>query len=316
MRVMFLGSPDFATTPLEALADAGYTIVSVVTQPDRPSGRGRGPTPPPVKLAAQRLGLPVYQPRTLRDPDVIAHLTTLRPDIGIVAAYGEILRKNVLAIPSLGYLNIHPSLLPLHRGPTPVAGAILAGDSETGVTIMKLDLGMDSGPILAQATVDLPPTARTGALTQELFQIGSQLLLEVLPLYADGRIEPRPQDPSQSTVTRMLRKEDGKIDWKHPALFIKRMIHAYDPWPGAFTIWRSQHLKLLSAIVRPDQAGDATPGTIIAADRLLVATGSGALEALEIQPAGKRLMTGQEWLRGQRNALGQRFDTEFEQQES
>jgi methionyl-tRNA formyltransferase len=259
-------------------------------------------------VAAQRLELPIFQPETLRDPSVVTHLANLRPDIGVVAAYGEILRRTVLDIPPLGYLNIHPSLLPLYRGPAPVAGAILAGDSETGVTIMKLDTGMDSGPILAQATVPLPPTARSGPLTDELMRLGARLLLEVLPAYAAGQLEPRPQDHSQATVTRLFKKADGLIDWSLPALVIERMIRAYDPWPGTFTTWHGQPVKVLSAAVQPDMAHSDLPGTILDSDAtLLVATGSGALELLTVQPAGKRPMPGQAWLRGQQNAQGARF---------
>ncbi len=308
MRIVFLGSPAFAVYPLNALAQAGYEIVGVVTQPDRPAGRKRTMTPPPVKEAAQQLDLPIIQPSTLRDPAVVAQLEALHPDVGIVAAYGEILRKAVLAIPPLGYLNIHPSLLPLHRGPMPVAGAILAGDTETGVTIIKLTPGMDSGPILAQATVPLLPTARTGVLNDELFQLGAQLLLEVLPRYAAGQITPREQDHSQATATKLLSKEDGLVDWSQPAQVIERIIRAYDPWPSAFTTWQGQQLKLLDATVQPDSVGEAAPGTIVGtAEGPLVATGSGALELREVQPAGKRPMTGRAWLSGQQNAVGQRL---------
>jgi methionyl-tRNA formyltransferase len=199
MRVIFLGTPEFAALPLEALAlDERYEVVGVVTQPDRPAGRSRTLEPPPVKRAALRLGIPVLQPETLRDPAVVEQLAALRPDVGVIAAYGEILRKGVLAIPPLGYLNIHPSLLPRHRGPTPVPGAILAGDTETGVTVMLLDAKMDSGPILAQRRVPLPPDARTGPLTEELFRLGSKMLVEVLAQYAAGALAAIPQDDSHS----------------------------------------------------------------------------------------------------------------------
>lgn len=307
MRILFMGSPSFAARPLEALAAAGHEVVAVVTQPDRPAGRRRELTPPPVKLAAARLGLPILQPETLRDPAVVAQLADLRPEVGVVAAYGEILRKNVLAIPPLGYLNIHPSLLPLHRGPTPVAGTIMAGDRETGVTIIRLDPGMDSGPILAQAVVDLPPTARAGPLTDELFALGARLLLEALPAYAAGALTPRPQDHSQATLTRLLKKEDGQIDWSLPALVIERMTRAYDPWPGAQTIWRGQALRLIAAAVVADWSGAAAPGTIVGQGPErgpLVATGSAALELRELQPAGRRPMPGAAWLAGLREPAG------------
>lgn len=311
MRLIFLGSPAFAVHPLEALVAAGHTIAAVITQPDRPAGRERRLTPPPVKVAAERLGLPVLQPVTLRDPNVVAQLAELRPEVGIVAAYGEILRRNVLAIPPLGYLNVHPSLLPRHRGPTPVAGAILAGDRETGVSIMLLDQGMDSGPILAQTVVPLPPDARAGPLTDELFRLGARLLVETLEAYASGALTPQPQDHARATVTRLLKKEDGQIDWSLPAAQIERMTRAYDPWPGAYSHWRGQPLRVLSAAVRPDPPGAAPPpGTLLgrgSAGGPLVATGQGALELLEVQPAGKRPMPGADWLNGLRDPTG-RFD--------
>lgn len=301
MRILFMGSPEFAVRPLEALAAAGHTIVGVVTQPDRPAGRDRRLTPPPVKLAAQRLGLPVLQPETLRDPQVVAELAALAPEAGVVAAYGEILRRNVLAIPPLGYLNIHPSLLPLHRGPTPVAGAIMAGDDETGVTIMRLDPGMDSGPILAQSAVPLPPDARAGALTDELFVLGAAMLVEALPRYASGAIVPQEQDHSRASVTRLLTKEDGRVDWSRPAVIVERMTRAYDPWPGATTTWRGQPLRLLAAAVEREWLGEARPGSVVgygAAGGPLVATGAGAVELRELQPAGKRPMAGAAWWQG------------------
>lgn len=307
MRLIFMGSPAFAVHPLEALAAAGHELVAVVTQPDRPAGRGGRLTAPPVKQAAERLGLPVLQPATLRDPAVVTRLAELTPEAGVVAAYGEILRKNVLAIPPRGFLNIHPSLLPLHRGPTPVAGAIMAGDRETGVTIIRLDPGMDSGPILAQAVTSLPPTARSGPLTDELFRLGAHMLVEVLGPYAAGVLAPREQDHSQATVTRLLKKEDGQIDWGLPALVIERMTRAYDPWPGAVSSWRGQALRVLAAAVEADWAGDAAPGTLVgrtAAGAPLVATGSGALALLEVHPAGRRPIGGAAWLAGVRDSGG------------
>ncbi|PDW04219.1 methionyl-tRNA formyltransferase [Candidatus Viridilinea mediisalina] len=307
MRLIFLGSPAFAVYPLEALAAAGYEIVAVVTQPDRRAGRERRVTSPPVKVAAEALGLPVLQPENLREPEVLAQLTALAPDVGVVAAYGAILRKQMLALPPLGYLNIHPSLLPLHRGPTPVAGAILAGDSETGVSLMRLDPGMDSGPLLAQTVVPLPRTARAGPLTDELFQLGARMLVDVLPRYAAGELVPQPQDHTQASVTSMLKKEHGWIDWSLPALVLERMVRAYDPWPGTTTLWQSQSLRVLAAAVQADWAGNEPKGCLIGRGNSggpLVATGSGALELLEVQPAGRRAMSGSAWLAGLKGKLG------------
>jgi methionyl-tRNA formyltransferase len=309
MRIIFLGSPAIAVIPLEALVRAGYQIVAVVTQPDRPAGRRNMLTPPPVKLAAERLGLPVFQPQTLRELAAVAHIAALQPDLGVVAAYGEILRKNVLELPPLGYLNIHPSLLPRYRGPAPVTGAILAGDPETGVSVMRLDSGMDSGPILAQQAVPLPPDARAGNFTMAMFELGSQLLLDVLPAYIHGTLIPQPQDHSRATFTAMLRKQDGQVDWHMPAVQIERMVRAYDPWPGTYTFWKGQQLKLLDVGVRPDLPPTHPIGTLWSeAGQPLVTTGTDVLELRQVQPAGKRPMTGAVWLNGQRNAIGQQFD--------
>ncbi len=308
MRVLFLGTPSFAVRPLQRLVEAGYEIVGVVTQPDRPAGRSRTLQPPPVKQAALELGLPVLQPETLRDDAVVAQLRALQPDAGVVAAYGEILRRAVLELPPLGYLNIHPSLLPLYRGPSPVAAAILQGDSVTGVSIIRLERAMDAGPILAQATLPLDPSARTGPVTEQLFAIGADLLVGVLPLYAAEELVPEPQDHARATVTRMLAKEDGRLDWNLTALVLERTVRAYDPWPGAWTTWEGQQIKILQASVEA-QVVDSAPGTILDAPGLLVATGDGALHLREVQPAGKRPMAGADWKRGQRELRGTRLGT-------
>ena len=303
MRIIFLGTPDFAAIPLEALAhDPRYQVVGVITQPDRPGGRSRELQLPPVKQAAQRLGIPVLQPETLRDPAIAEQLVAWQPDVGVVAAYGEILRKNVLELPPLGYLNIHPSLLPRYRGPTPVHAAILNGDSETGVTVMLLDAKMDSGPILAQRRVPLPPDARNQPLTNALFRLGAEMLVETLAPYAAGALTPTPQDDREATYCKMLQKSDGVIDWSAPAERIERMTRAYDPWPGAQTTWRGQPLKIIAARVHHDWNGAESPGALLPRpDGLWVATGAGALELLIVQPAGKRELAAQAWKHGLQN---------------
>ncbi|NWG19748.1 MAG: methionyl-tRNA formyltransferase [Chloroflexi bacterium] len=309
MRVVFLGSPAFAVAPLERLAaDARYHLVGVVTQPDRPAGRSKQPVATPVKQAALRLGLPVLTPETLRDAAAVAQLAALRPDVGVVAAYGEILRRDVLAIPPLGYVNIHPSLLPLYRGPSPVAGAILNGDTHTGVTIMLLEPKMDSGPILAQRVVPLPPDARAGAITRELFDLGASMLVDVLVAYGAGTIAPRPQDHAHATFTRLLTRTDGEIDWSLPAVQIERMTRAYDPWPGAVTSWRGAPLKIIAARTVPDWRGAELPGVLLdAADGPAVATGEGLLVLVMVQLAGKRPVMAADWRRGLRLAGGERL---------
>ncbi len=310
MRILFLGSPAFAVPPLQALVAKGYEVVGVLTQPDRPAGRHRTLIAPPVKQAAQELGLPVLQPETLRDASFIQQLKELKIEVGVVAAYGELLRKAILTLPPLGYLNIHPSLLPLQRGPAPVAGAILAGEQEVGVSIMKLDKGMDSGPILAQAKIPLESTMRTGTLTDLLFDLGSKLLLEVLPPYAAGTLPLVPQDHSRATFTKIIQKSDGQIAWNLPAEVIERRLRAYDPWPGTYTFWKQQPLKILAGKVHSFPQTAQAPGTILSLPEIanpLVRTGEGALELEQVQLAGKRQMPGQEWLRGQRAALGQQL---------
>lgn len=308
MRILFLGTPAAAVRPLELLAqDARFTMVGVVTQPDRPLGRTAVPTPPPVAQAAQRLGLPLLQPETLRDSQVVEQLVALRPDVGVVAAYGEILRRNVLAIPPLGYLNIHPSLLPRYRGPAPVTAAILAGDTETAVTIIRLDSKMDSGPILAQRRIALPPGARSGPLTNDLFVLGAELLLEALPDYAAGERTLQPQDHERATYTSLLRREDGQIVWSHSAVQIERMTRAYDPWPGAWALWRGQMFKILAATAEPHDLG-LPPGTLVLRpDGVHVATGDGTLALTLVQPAGKRPLDARAWRNGLNIASGECF---------
>ncbi|MBA3945429.1 MAG: methionyl-tRNA formyltransferase [Herpetosiphonaceae bacterium] len=300
MRILFLGTPTFAAIPLRALVAAGHDVVGVVTQPDRPAGRGGSMQAPPVKLAATELGLPVLQPPTLKEPVVVEQLAALRPDVGVVAAYGEILRKAVLALPSLGYLNIHPSLLPLYRGPSPVSAAVLAGDEVTGVSVMLLERAMDAGPILAQAVVPLAPTARSGPLTDELFQLGAELLVRVLPLYAKGELQAVPQEHSRATFSSMLRKADGELDWREPALVLERKLRAFDPWPGVWTMVEGVPLKILAATVEPTDV-DAPPGMVLPGEQCRVMTGSGVLEVHTVQPSGKRPMAGADWLRGLRD---------------
>ncbi|MEM8529386.1 MAG: methionyl-tRNA formyltransferase [Chloroflexota bacterium] len=303
MRVVFLGTPLFATIPLRALIqDPRYEVVGVVTQPDRPTGRRRTVQPPPVKELAVEHAIPVLQPETLRDADAMEQLAAFQPDVGVVAAYGEILRKRVLAIPPLGYINLHPSLLPLHRGPTPVIGAILSGATETGMTIMQLVSKMDAGPILTQERVRLSPDARTEQLTNELFHLGSARLVDILTSYAAGEVDLMPQDDSHATYTHMLNRTDGLIDWNMPAVQIERMIRAYDPWPSAYTSWSGQTLKIMEAHLVPDWVGNETPGTLFIDQKMIyVATGTGALQLVEVQPSGKQTMQADSWYRGLRN---------------
>ena len=299
-----MGTPQFAVPSLEALVGE-HEIVCVITQPDRRAGRGRKLTPPPVKEAALRHGLSVWQPPTLREPQAIAHLKELAPQVMVVVAYGEILRPEVLSIPPHGVINVHASLLPRYRGPSPIAAAILAGDTETGVTVMLMDEGMDTGPILSQATCPIAPDDTAGTLGERLALLGANLLANTLPRWLRGEITPRPQDHQQATYCRLLRKEDGLIDWSRPAEELARQVRAYHPWPGSYTLWRGRPLKVLRARALSDHSTDEPPGLVVMLPRgPAVVTGKGLLLLEEVQPAGRRPMPGAAFARGQRNFVG------------
>jgi methionyl-tRNA formyltransferase len=302
-RIVFMGTPDFAVPALQALARE-HQVVGVVTQPDRPAGRGRRLVAPPAKEAAQGLALEVFQPPTLRRPEAVERLAAWQPDVVVVAAFGQILRPEVLAIPPHGCLNVHASLLPRYRGAAPIPAAILAGDQRTGVTVMLMDEGLDTGPVLAQAEWPIGPADTAGSLTEALARLGAALLLEVLPGWLLGVVVPQPQDESQATHCRTLQKEDGLLDWTRPAVHLDRQVRACDPWPGAYTAWAGQRLKILRArplpAARTAESGrvlDLEPGTG-------VATGEGVLELLEVQLAGKGAMDVHAFAQGRRDFVG------------
>ncbi len=299
-RLIFMGTPEFAVPSLKAVAE-NYDVVGVVTQPDRPASRGRKPTAPPVKKAAVALGLPVMQPETLRTEESVVALRDLAPTVIVVAAYGEILRPEVLDIPRAGVINVHPSLLPKYRGASPVTGALLAGEEETGVTIMLMDEGMDTGPILAQKAIEIRPEDTAGSLGDRLAALGAELLVDTLPRWLGGHIDPQPQDDSRATYTRLISQDEAVIDWTLPALELWHRVRAYNPRPGARTSWRGSLLKVLRA--RPDVGwkGSEEPGRVLElADGVAVATGQGALLLEEVQLAGRRAMDVEDFIRGQR----------------
>lgn len=303
-RIVFMGTPDFAVPTLAALAPR-YPVVGVITQPDRPAGRGKRIVAPPVKEAALALGLPVYQPTSLRAPEAEQRLAEWQPDLIVVAAFGQILQASVLDLPPHGCLNVHASLLPRYRGASPISAAILHGDSTTGVTLMRMDEGMDTGPILAQAPLPIAADDTTGALTAKLAQLGAQLLIDTLPRWLDGQVTARPQDHDQATYCRPLTKEDGRLDWADPAEVLSRQIRACNPWPGAFTTWQGRRLKILMAQPHPGHAGDFAPGQVVALESgIAVATGAGLLQLGEVQLAGKNTMEAQQLARGQRDFVG------------
>ncbi len=316
LRIVFLGTSGFALPALQGLIESEYDIAGVYTQPDRPAGRGRHETPSPVKELAVQHRLPVFQPPRMSAPDVIEELKALRPDVMIAAAFGQILRQPVLDIPSLGVLNIHPSLLPLYRGASPVAAAILAGDEETGVTIMRMVLALDEGPILSQRRLAIDSHDTAGTLTERLSREGADLLMDTLPAYAGGSLEPRPQDPSLATYVSMVKKDDGLIDWALPAVEIWRRVRAYNPWPGAFAHLDGARLLIHEAWPLADETGQP-PGVVVAVPSttdddardagFAVQTGRGLLAILRLQKEGRRAISSREFLRGERDLLGRRL---------
>lgn len=303
---MFFGSPGDAVPALESLLEAGHDVVAVYSRPDRAAGRSRQSRPTPVRVASESRGLHVETPRGLKDEAVQDRLKAFGADLFVVVAYGRILPPDVLAMPRLGVVNIHPSLLPRYRGPSPVSTAILNGDSETGVTVMLLDEGMDSGPILAQSpSLRLTGEDRAGELTERLFGIGAEMLTDVISGIEDGSLTPQPQDESRVTVTRLIEKENGRIDWSQDAAQIERLTRAYDPWPGAFTSMRGKNLKVIKAGVAASEDSGLSPGTVSARERrLFVKTGNGELELNEVQPEGKRAMSARDLINGTPNLDG------------
>ncbi len=297
-RIVFMGSPDFAVPTLRALA-AHYPVVGVVTQPDRPAGRGNQLTPPPVKIVAQELGMEILQPEKLRTPEAFAQLQAWNPGLIVVAAFGQILRPNVLELPPYGCINVHASLLPRWRGAAPIQAAILAGDKETGITIMKMDAGLDTGPMLSQKAIDILPSDTGGSLFQKLSALGGELLLETLPRYLGGGLQPQPQPVDGSTYAPMLKKEDGLLDFTRPASELERLVRAFSPWPGAYMTWKDAPLKIHKAHT---QAGKREPATHTIVDGLpAIGTADGLLVLDELQPAGKKPMPGKAFLAGVRD---------------
>jgi methionyl-tRNA formyltransferase len=306
-----MGTPEFAVPSLEALICGAYQVVAVYTQPDRKAGRGQQITSSPVKQLALSRELEVVQIDSFKGAGIIERLDSLAPDLIVVAAFGQILPPEVLNLPRFGCLNVHPSLLPRYRGASPVATAILQGDKVTGVTIMLLDAGMDTGPILNQTEVPISTEDTTGSLTIKLAGAGAQLLMETLPLWFDGRIKPRPQDESGASYSKVINKNDGEIDWRLSTQELWRRIRAFDPWPGCYTWWQGKRLKL-SRVVPLEVEGSGEPGKVIpisppAPATIGVETGDGVLGLLRLQLEGKRELSGEEFVRGQREFVGSHF---------
>jgi methionyl-tRNA formyltransferase len=297
-RSVFMGSSEFSVAILEELAKH-YTVNGVITQPDKPAGRGKQLTPPPVKIAAQRLGLPFFQPEKLNDPVVIEQLTAWAPDFIVVAAYGKILRQNVLDLPRYGCVNVHASFLPRWRGASPIQTAILHGDETTGVTIMVMDAGVDTGAILSQQMVPIETEDDAVSLSAKLAAVGGPLLVHTLDRYLAGAIQPQSQPDEGMTYAAMIRKEDGILDFTQPAALLERKVRAFIEWPGASLAVGDEVLKVRKARVIP---GAGTPGSRTVIDRFpCVETPDGKLVLLEVKPAGKNWMSGADYLRGARN---------------
>lgn len=307
LRTVFMGTPDFAVPSLRALLnDPAYELAGVVTQPDREAGRGsaggRRIQMSPVKELALASGIPVLQPERLRDPGAYTELAALAPELIVVAAFGQILRSDVLALPRFGCVNVHASLLPRWRGAAPIAASILAGDPTTGNTIMLMDAGMDTGPILAQSAEPIRADDTTGSLSERLARQGAELLLRTLPAYLAGDITPRAQPSAGATVCRPLRKEQGRIDWQQPAQHIERMVRAFAPWPGAFTTWQGENLKIGQAevIAGREEAGRVRRWQ----GQIAIGTGEGLLLVSALQLAGRKMLSAKEFLAGRPEFIG------------
>ncbi len=307
MRILFMGTPEFAVTPLEHLVLNQYQVIAVYTQPDKPAGRGRSLVSSPVKEMALTWKLPVVQPVSLKEAEVVAQLAEFHPDVIVVAAFGQILPPSVLDIPGYGCLNIHPSLLPRFRGASPVAAAILAGDEFTGVSIMLMDSGLDTGPILARTQISISPQDTTGSLTDKLSRVAAELLPEVLVRWSRGEITPQPQNDAEATYSAPITKEEGEINWHLLTVDIWRRVRAFQPWPGCYTRWQGKRLEILETVPLPGKRPSAA-GQVVALNKEGAAFGvntkDGILGVLKVQLEGKRIMTAAEFLRGQRQFLG------------
>ena|SRR5579863_1886071 len=315
IRIIYMGTPQFAVPALESLLKGsapgvvipeGYEIVAVLTRQDKPTGRGQEIVFSPVKLAALQHGLHVWQPGSLKRPESIEALAAFKADLYIVAAFGQILPQAVLDQPRYGTLNIHASLLPRYRGVSPISQAILQGDKETGVTIMLLDAGVDTGPILLKRAMPLSEEETTGSLTPKLAALGAQAIIEALPQWIAGRLTPVPQAEQEASYTHMLRKEDGLIPWHNSAIDIARRVRAYSPWPAAYTHWRGKLIKILSAQALETAKIPAAAGTALLTDnkKLAVVTGEGLLVITTLQLEGKKAVSAEEFLRGYPQFVG------------
>lgn len=312
LRVVFMGSPAFAVPSLLALHQAGHDLPLVVTSPPRKAGRGQRQTQPPVATAATELGIAIYQPERIGSPDALERIAAAAPDAIVVAAYGQILPPGALAIPPLGCLNVHPSLLPRHRGASPISAAILAGDAETGVSIMLMDEHVDTGPVLGGALAPIQDADDELTLSPRLATLGAQLLVDTLPGWAAGTVQPQPQDPSRATLTRPTTRADGILHWDHPARDLWRRVRAYAAWPGGLTWWRGRLLRIQAATHDPTVEGE--PGLVQPwgqrrATAAAIGTGKGVLLPTVVALESRRPMAIDAFLRGYPRFLGSRLES-------
>lgn len=306
MRIVFFGTPDFADVSLRALLHAGHDVVGVVTQPDRPQGRSRSAlVPPPVKLTAAEARLPTLQPERPVGDLFLAALRRLDPELGVVVAYGHILRPDVLALPRRGLVNVHASLLPRFRGAAPIQWAIASGETETGVSIMRMEAGLDSGPVHTRVRTPIAVDETGGSLTRRLAELGAAALVETLTALAAGRSDPEPQDATLASYAPKITRETARIDWTMDAASVARRIRAFDPAPGSWTTLDGTDVKLFGARMLD---GSGLPGEVLdVGDRLVIAAAGGAVEVAEVQPAGRRRLPVAEWARGRGVARGRRL---------
>jgi methionyl-tRNA formyltransferase len=306
VRTVFMGTPQFAVTILESLLQSSYQVLAVYTQPDKPAGRGRPVVFPPVKKLALERQIPIIQPETFKSSGVVEELASFQPELIIVAAFGFILPPAVLSLPKFGCLNVHPSLLPRHRGPSPVANTILCGDELTGVTIMVMDAGLDTGPILAQKKVVVSFTDTTGSLSSKLADVGAKLLLETLPKWLGGELRPQAQDESQATYSKLITSEDAEIDWHLSAVELWRRVRAYNPWPSCYTWYQGKRLKVHEAIPFGDVAEGEIGEVVALAEQpgVGVVTKQGILGLCQVQLEGRREMSADDFVRGKRDFIG------------
>jgi len=309
MAIIFMGTPEFSVPTLRILLENGYDVQAVVTQPDRPKGRGRKVIPSPVKALADRYKIPVLQPEKVRAPEVQQTLKNIAPDVIVVVAYGQILPESILQIPRLGCINIHASLLPKYRGAAPIQWAIIQGEKETGITTMLMDKGMDTGDILLQKSVPIEEEDTAGTLHDKLALVGAELLFQTLQHLERGTITPKPQNHDIATYIPLLKKEDGRIDWQRPASRIYDKVRGLLPWPVAYTYFKGKTVKLLKVKVEqePVNTNLLVSGTVVALDNItgpVIATGKGYIRILEIQPENKKPMRCSDFCRGYHLTVG------------